>query len=111
MILLYIGTYFELYSNTNQLYTFVLDFLVFFGLFNVIILRERKHFWNSKPSKPLTLSILLDVIIVSLISILGLYELAPIGVIGTLAVLTFTLLSCLLVNDYVKVFLIRKFRV
>jgi H+-transporting ATPase len=111
MILLYIGTYFGLYNNTNQLYTFVLDFLVFFGLFNVIILRERKHFWNSNPSKILALSILLDVIIVSLISIRGLYELAPIGIVGTLVIFAFALASCLLVNDSIKVFLIRKFGV
>ncbi|MEM3594839.1 MAG: HAD-IC family P-type ATPase, partial [Candidatus Jordarchaeaceae archaeon] len=31
MILLYIGAYFKLYNNTGQLYTFVLDFLVYFG--------------------------------------------------------------------------------
>lgn len=109
MILLFIGNYFELYNNNNELYTYVLDFLVFFGLFSVIILRERRRFWKSKPSKILTLSILLDVIVVSLISILGLYELAPIGIIGTLVVFTLTLAFCLLVNDFVKVFLIRKF--
>lgn len=109
MILLYIGAYFKLYNNTSQLYTFVLDFLVFFGLFNVLILRERRHFWKSSPSKPLILSILLDTIVISLISVIGLYELAPIGIIGTLVVFTFTFASCLLVNDSVKVFLIRKF--
>jgi H+-transporting ATPase len=108
MILLYIGEYFGLYNNANQLYTFTLDFLVFFGLFNVIILRERKHFWNSKPSKTLALSILLDVIVVSIISILGLYELAPISIIAILVVLAFTLASCLLVNDFAKVFVVRK---
>nr|MDO8079451.1 plasma-membrane proton-efflux P-type ATPase [Candidatus Freyarchaeota archaeon] len=109
MILLFIGNYFGLYNNNNELYTYVLDFLVFFGLFSVIILREQKHFWNSKPSKILTLSIVLDVIIVSLISIFGLYQLAPIGIIKTLVVLVLTLALCFLVNDPVKVFLVRKF--
>jgi H+-transporting ATPase len=109
MLLLYLGEFFNLYNNINQLYTFVFDSLIFMGLFNVLIVRERQNFWKSKPSKPLIASIIGDTIIVTLISTFGIYELAPIGVIPTLIILAYTLVVCLFVNDFTKVLLVRRF--
>ncbi|MEM2133854.1 MAG: plasma-membrane proton-efflux P-type ATPase [Candidatus Jordarchaeaceae archaeon] len=109
MLLLYLGEYLGLYNNIGELYTFVFDMLIFIGLFNVLIIRERQHFWKSKPSKPLITSIMADTLIVILISTFGLYDLAPIGALQTLTVLIYSLAMCFLVNDYAKVFLAKTF--
>ena len=109
ILLLYIDfTYFRLYSSIGQLHTFVLDFLVFSGLFNVMIVRERKHFWKSKPSRPLTLSIMIDIIIVLLISLVGIPGLTSISPLEFLTCLAYSFATSFLVNDFVKMLLIRK---
>jgi len=110
MFLLYIGfSCFGLYDNIDQLHTFVFDFLTFSGYFTVMVIRERKHFWESKPSKPLTLSIAINMMIVSLISILGIPGLTSISSIAFLAVLVYSCATCLFLNDFIKVLWIGKF--
>lgn len=79
LFILYIGlSYFGLFNNTDQLHTFVFVWLTFSGYFIVMTVRERKHFWESKPSKPLSLAIMINSIIVILVSILGVPEIVPI---------------------------------
>jgi H+-transporting ATPase len=110
MLLLYIAFYHSgLRDHVNQLYTFVFDFLVFSALFNMLIVRERGRFWNSAPSRLLVLSMMGDIAAVFLISTLGVHELSPISPVVTLAVLAYSLVTCLLINDSVKVILIDRF--
>ncbi len=111
MLLLYVTFYqFELRDHINQLYTVVFDFLVFTSLFTLLMVRERGRFWNSAPSKALALSILADVAAVFLISTFGVHELAPISPTRILVVLAYSAITCLLVNDYAKTVLVRRFR-
>ena len=110
MLLLYIGfSYFGLYNSIDQLHTFVFVWLTFSGYFTVLTVRERKHFWESKPSKPLILSIVVNMIIVSVISILGIPGLSSVTPIVFLTVLAYSFVTCLLANDFIKVFLARRF--
>ena len=110
MLLLYVAFYhLGLNDHINQLYTFVFDFLVFSALFNMLIVRERGRFWSSAPSKLLALSIAGDIAAVFLISTFGVHELAPISPMMTLAVLAYSIVTCLLVNDFVKVILVERF--
>jgi len=107
MLLLYIAFYHSgLGDHITQLYTFVFDYLVFSALFNMLILRERGRFWSSAPSKLLALSVVVDVIVVFLISNFGVHELAPVSPLVTLAVLAYSCVTCLLINDFVKVLLV-----
>ncbi len=107
MLLLYIGLLqFDIRSNIEQVRTFVFDFLVFSGYFTVIALRERKHFWKSMPSRPLLLAITVNSIAVSLISIWGVRGLASITPFALLTVLVYSFVTCLLLNDFVKVFMV-----
>ncbi len=109
MLLLYVAFYhFGLRDQVNQLYTVVFDFLVFAAMFNLLIVRERGRFWHSVPSKVLGLSVLADIAAVFLISALGVRELASISPIGTLAVMAYSVVTCLLVNDYAKTVLERR---
>jgi H+-transporting ATPase len=109
LLLLYIGLFrFGLGESIEQLQTFVFDFLVFSGYFTVIAVRERKHFWTSKPSKPLALAMILNSIIVSLASITGAPGLASITSVEVLTVIIYSFGTCLLLNDFVKVLMVEK---
>lgn len=109
-VLLYIGfSYYGLYGNIDQLHTFVFDWLTFSGYFTVLAVRERKHFWNSRPSRFLILSIATNMILVSLISALGIPGLAPISITKILMVIAYSFTTCLLLNDLIKAFLVRRF--
>ena len=100
--LLYLGlTYLNL-SNTAQLNTFVFDILLFGGLFTIFVVRERDNFWKSKPSKPLLLAIIVDIILSSLISAVGIPGLTSIPLLYVMIVLGWFFIFGILVNDQIK---------
>ncbi len=112
LLLLYIGLLrFGLGDSIEQLRTFVFDFLVFSGYFTVMTVRERKHFWKSRPSKPLALAMIVNSIIVSLASIIGAPGLASITALEVLTVIIYSFGTCLLLNDFVKVMMVEKMRI
>ena len=111
MLLLYFGRSHLGLNNIERLQTFIFDFLVFSSLLNVIVVRERKHFWESRPKKFLVASILIDIIVVLLISTFGVYRLAPIPLEIALLALAYSFAICFLINDFIKVTLIRRLRV
>jgi H+-transporting ATPase len=106
-LLLYLSTAaFGLSEDLGRLHMFIFAYLVFSGLFNVFILRERRHFWNSRPSRPLLTVMVVDVVIVFGISLLGLYNLPSISP-AELALAFWWALACsLALNDPVKVKLV-----
>ena len=100
--LLYLGlTYLDL-SNISQLNTFVFDILLFGGLFTIFVVRERGNFWKSKPSKPLLIAIIVDIIISSLLSVIGIPGLAPIPPLYVVIVLGWFFVFGILLNDQIK---------
>jgi H+-transporting ATPase len=103
-------SYFGLIGNVEKIYTFGFAYLNLAGVFTLMIVRERNHFWNSRPSKFLSITVLVEVLFVITISILGVLELAPLGYVPVLAILGYTLLVTFVINDPVKVYLTRKFR-
>ncbi|MBO3803960.1 MAG: plasma-membrane proton-efflux P-type ATPase [Candidatus Brockarchaeota archaeon] len=106
--ILYIGlSYFGLLERIDQLHTFVFNFLTFSGYFTVLAVRERRHFWESRPSRALAFAIATNMAIVSLISIIGIPGVAPIDPGKLLAVVSYSFATFLL-NDLVKVFLVRR---
>jgi H+-transporting ATPase len=106
-LLLYLGmTAFGLGGDLGRLHMFIFAYLVFSGLFNVFILRERRHFWNSSPSNPLLAVMIVDVALVVGISLLGLYNLPSISPEELALALAWALASSLVVNDPVKVRLV-----
>jgi H+-transporting ATPase len=110
LIVLGIGLhYFGLGDNINQLHTFSFELLIYVELLDMLIVRERKHFWDSRPSKPLLMIILGDLLLIFLISVFGLPGVTPINPIIALMVPAFSLTATFLVNDFIKVPLINKF--
>jgi H+-transporting ATPase len=61
----------ELGLNIGQIQTYIFDMLVFSGQFTVYMVRERKRFWSSRPSKWLLLASISDIIFISAISATG----------------------------------------
>ena len=109
---LYLGvTTFGLAGSLGKLRMFIFVYLVFSGLFNVLILRERKHFWRSKPSRPLVVAMIVDVVLVIGISLLGLYDLPSISPTELAFALGWALASSLVVNDPIKVKLMGLFEI
>ena len=102
-------TYFGLSSNINRLYTFTFSYLVIESLFSLMIVRERGHFWKSRPSNILLITIVTEIAIVSAISILGFWELGPLGYIPLLVVVVYSFVASFLVNDWLKVYLVGRF--
>jgi H+-transporting ATPase len=110
MLLLHIGfSYFGLLGNLSQLHTFTFQMLIYVELLDLLIIRERKHFWNSRPSKFLLLAIAGDLTVVFIISILGLPGVVPISPMAALTVGGLSFIIAFLINDPIKVLLIRKF--
>ena len=84
-----------------QLQTLVFVMLVFSGLANVYLVRERGPFWKSRPGTPLILATIADVFVVALLAAQGIL-MGPISItiIATLAGLT---LAYALILDFFKV--------
>jgi H+-transporting ATPase len=103
-------SYFGLTGNVDKIYTFGFAYLNLAGVFTLMIVRERNHFWKSRPSNFLSITAMTEILFVIAISFLGFLELAPLGYIPVLAIFGYTLLVTFLINDTVKVYLIRKFK-
>ncbi len=109
MFFLYIGSsYFGLFGDLGRLHTVTFELLTIVNLLDVLIIRERKHFWNSRPSAFLLLAIAGDLVLVFLISVLGLPRIAPIAPTAALVVAGFSFFITFLINDPIKVLLVRK---
>ena len=103
---IFIGTdYYHMDLGTLQ--TFVLLTLVFTSQLRVLIVRERGHFWSSRPGRELTLSSLATVIGFALLGIYGVI-LPPVTLAQVLLVLGFSAIFTLGV-DYPKYYAFGKF--
>lgn len=104
--IIFIGTdYYHMALGTLQ--TFVLLTLVFTSQFRVLIVRERSHFWSSRPGRDLALSSLATVIGFALLGIFGVI-LPPITLTQVLLVFGFSAIFTLAL-DYPKYYAFRKF--
>jgi len=103
-------SYFGLTGNVDKIYTFGFACLNLAGVFTLMIVRERNYFWKSRPSNLLSITVAAEILFVVAISLLGFLELAPLGYIPVLTILGYTLIATFLINDPVKVYLIRKFK-
>jgi H+-transporting ATPase len=101
-------SYFDLSGGVNRLYTFTFAYLVLTGLFTLMMVRERSHFWKSRPSTLLILTMVGEILLVTVISLFGFLELAPLGCMTLFGTLGYVLFVSFLINDPIKVYLIRK---
>ena len=81
--------------------------LLYFAVFSVVSARERRWFWTTVPSKTLLLALVADAVTGTVLTFAGLPDLMPLPWWQTLAILGYAMVSCLVVNDAIKVVMIR----
>jgi H+-transporting ATPase len=107
--LLYFGiSIFQLTAAKGTLYTFTYEILFYSAMFLIFNVRERGHFWNSKPSRTLLLAIVLSIIVSTALTTTGLPGLAPLPFSETLFTMLSSAAFALTLNDIVKHIIVRK---
>ena len=99
--------HFGLATNDNALYTFSFLMLFYFAVFSIVSARERRWFWTTMPSKTLMVILMADVLAGTALTLVGLPGLLPLPWWQTLAIFVYAMTSCLVVNDAVKVAMIK----
>ena len=108
LLLLWVGwSRFGLAANDNALYTFSFLVLLYFAVFSVVSARERRAFWSTMPSKALLAALVADALTGTILTRVGLPGLMPLPWRQTLAIFAYAMISCLVVNDAVKVVMIK----
>ena len=100
-------SWFGLAANEGVLHTFSFLIMLYMAVFSIISIRERKSFWRSKPSKALSLALFFDALLGTLFAIFGIPGLTPLPWWQLLVVFSFAAVMGLVINDTIKVLLIR----
>jgi len=108
LFLLYIGwSRFGLATNDSRLYTFSFLTLLYLAVFSIVSARERRWFWATMPSKILAAALTADALTGTILTRVGIPGLAPLPGWQMLAILGYAMIACLLVNDAIKVAMIK----
>ncbi|MGD0961701.1 MAG: HAD-IC family P-type ATPase, partial [Methylomonas sp.] len=100
-------TYFGLGSNDQALYTFSFLILLYFSVFSNLSTRERSWFWRSIPSKTFLAAIFIDAFMGTILTFANLPGLLALPWRQTLAIFVYAMVSCLVLNDNVKVAMLK----
>jgi plasma-membrane proton-efflux P-type ATPase len=92
----------------KPLHTFSFLILLYFAVFSVVSARERHWFWSTMPSKSLIAALTADALVGTVLALVGLPGLAPLPWWQMLAIFGYAMVWCLVVNDAVKVILIKR---
>ena len=98
---------FGLAANPIALYTFSFLLLLYFAVFSIVSARERRWFWATAPSRAVMAAITAEALVGTVLTRVGLPGLAPLPWSQTLAIFLYAMASCLVVNDAMKVALIK----
>jgi H+-transporting ATPase len=102
---------FHLEGNVPALQTFTFEILFYFAIFSLLGVRERDHFWRSRPSWTLAGVLGIEVLLSGVLATIGMPGLAALPIITTLAVVGYSFATALVLNDWVKVGLVKVFGV
>jgi H+-transporting ATPase len=101
-------TVFHLTVADQTLFTFTFEILFYSAMFLIFNVRERGHFWNSRPSRTLLVAMVLSMMAATIVTTTGLPGLVPISLAETLFVLSCSAAFSLVLNDLVKFLLVKK---
>ena len=108
LALLWIGwTQFGLAGSSQALHTFSFLLLLYFAVFSIVSARERRWFWSTLPSTPFLAALMADALTGTVLTRLGLPGLLPLPWWQTGLIFLYAMVSCLVVNDTLKVALIK----
>ena len=107
--LLYIAlNFFRIPLNDPALYTFTFEVLFYSAMFLIFNVRERHHWWFSKPSWTLLIAATVSIVVATAIVTVGIPGLKPLPLTQTLFVIVLSAVSSLVLNDSLKSFLVKK---
>ena len=98
---------FGLAANDKALYTFSFLTLLYFAVFSIVSVRERGWFWLTAPSRMIVAALIGEALAGTILTWIGLPGLASLPWWQTLSILGYAMVSCLIVNDSLKVALIK----
>ena len=108
LLLLWYGwSRFDLATNDNALYTFSFLTLLYFAVFSIVSARERRWFWATIPSKTLIAALMADLLVGTALTVVGVPGLTPLPGWELIAIFLYAMVSCLVVNDLLKVAMIK----
>jgi len=99
---------FGLADDPGRLPTFTFQILLFFALFSIVSVRERRGFWASRPSTILALALAGDALVGVAVGWFGVGELRPLPIADSAFVFAYAAVCCLGLNDLVKTVLVRR---
>jgi H+-transporting ATPase len=110
--LLYLGIYvFHFTVASGTLYTYTFEILFYSASLLLFNVRERRLFWNSMPSKPLAVATVLSMAAVTLVTAFGIPGLVPLPITVTLLVMALSGIFTFVLNDTVKVALVKNAKI
>ncbi|HLW65882.1 MAG TPA: HAD-IC family P-type ATPase, partial [Gemmataceae bacterium] len=92
----------------KALHTFSFLILIYFAVFSVLSARERHWFWKTMPSKSLLAALTADALVGTFLALVGLPGLAPLPWWQAITIFGYAMVSCLTVNDALKVAMIKR---
>ncbi|TAK81049.1 MAG: plasma-membrane proton-efflux P-type ATPase [Betaproteobacteria bacterium] len=108
LLLLYFAwSRFGIASDDAALATFSFLTLLYFAVFSLVSVRERRLFWASRPSNTLAAALALDGVLGTVVAIVGLPGLAPLPWWQIATLFAYAALACLTVNDALKVAMLK----
>jgi H+-transporting ATPase len=108
LLLLWIGwSSFDLATSDDALYTFSFLTLLYFAVFSIVSARERRWFGATMPSQTLVAALVADALAGTGLTLVGLPGLMPLPGWQMLAIFVYAMVACLVVNDAVKVAMIK----
>jgi len=99
---------FHLEGNIPALQTFTFEVLFYFALFSLLCVRERDHFWRSRPSRTLVVVLGIEGVASGILATVGLPGLTALPITQTLCVVAYSFATALVLNDWVKVGLLKR---
>ncbi len=106
-LLWFAWTRFGLDRHDGALYTFSFLLLLYLAVFSIVSARERRRFRATMPSATLIAALAADVLVGTVLTYARLPGLMPLPWWQTLTLLAYAMVTCLVVNDAVKVVLTR----
>jgi len=94
-------------TDNDALDTFSFLTLLYFAVFSVVSARERHWFWATLPSKTFLAAITADALVGTVLTFIGLPGLKSMPWWQTLEIFVYAMVSCLVINDAVKVAMIK----
>jgi H+-transporting ATPase len=108
LFFLWIGwRHFGLALDSNALCSFSFLTLLYFCVFSILSIRERRRFWATMPSKSFMAALFAGALMGTAFTLIGLPGLPPLPWSQLAAIFAYALFSCLVLNDGIKVVMIK----